>query len=232
MDLGQVRIELEEEQSWRKNEIRFLRNQLAEISSYNDKKRYRKSLVVMLYSHYEGFSKFAMEQYVLVVNRENVKCKDANPSIVAGAWHSKFSAVESGDKKERVFKNALPTDEKLHRFARRREFVETIPNFRVEFAKIPDDTVDVESNLKPVVLRKNLYKLGLPHDAFQTYEGKIGKLLAIRNSVAHGAKKEGLRREEYQPIEQAIFKVMDEFMEIIINSLKDKKFLKLTSPSP
>ena len=96
----------------------------------------------------------------------------------------------------------------------------------------PDDTVDVESNLKPVVLRKNLYKLGLPHDAFQTYEGKIGQLLAIRNSVAHGAKKEGLRREEYQPIEQAIFKVMDEFMELIINSLKDKKFLKLTSPSP
>lgn len=125
----------------------------------------------------------------------------------------------------------MPTDEKLHRFARRREFIETLPDFQVEIAKIPDDTIDTESNLKAVVLRKNLYKIGLPHDAFATYEATIGKLLGIRNGIAHGAIKEGLSRNEYQPIEQAIFKVMDEFMELIINSLKNQKFLKSTSSS-
>lgn len=224
MNLHEIRIELEEEQTWRQNEVRFLRNRLADIPSYTSKKQYRKSLVVMLYSHYEGFCKFAMDIYVKAVNAEGIACADAVPAVVAGSWHAKFSAVESGDKKARVFNRPLPSDDSLHRFARRREFVERLPDFRAEVAEIPDDTVDTESNLWPIVLKKNLYRLGLKHDAFETHDGTISKLLNRRNNIAHGAQRDGLKSEDYLELEKSVFRIMDDFMELILNSLKDEDF--------
>jgi len=59
MDLADIRAQLESELTWRQNEMRLLHNQLEFIEKYEEKKRYRKSLVVMLYSHYEGFCKTA-----------------------------------------------------------------------------------------------------------------------------------------------------------------------------
>jgi hypothetical protein len=45
-----IRGELEEEQTWRRDEIRFLRNQIANMQSDAEKDQYRRSLVVMLYA--------------------------------------------------------------------------------------------------------------------------------------------------------------------------------------
>ena len=226
MNLEAIRIELEEEQTWRQNEIRFLRNQLAGISGYNRKKQYRKSLVVMLYSHYEGFCKFAMESYLKVVNQEGVRCEDATAAIVAGSWHAVFSAVESGDKKERIFKRPLPSGDALHRLARRREFVESLPDFRATTARMPDDTVDTESNLWPIVLQKNLYRLGLQHDAFSSHDSTIRKLLNRRNDIAHGAQRDGLKSDIYLELERAVFRIMDDFMALILDSLKNTEYKK------
>ena len=61
MDLDDVIAQIEEELTWRMDELRFLRNQLANIPDEKNKKRYRKTLIVMLYSYYEGFSKSAFQ---------------------------------------------------------------------------------------------------------------------------------------------------------------------------
>ena len=59
MNIIEVRAEFEEELTWRVDEIRLLHNQLGYIRKEADKMRYRKALVVMLYSHFEGFCKTA-----------------------------------------------------------------------------------------------------------------------------------------------------------------------------
>ena len=54
MDVAEVRAELEEELSHRLEEIRFFRNQLSDIDGIDQKERFCKCLVVMLYAHFEG----------------------------------------------------------------------------------------------------------------------------------------------------------------------------------
>lgn len=77
MDVAEVRAELEEELTHRLDEIRFFRNQLDEIDAVDEKERYCKCLIVMLYAHFEGFWKAAFSIYLNVINQENIKCKDA-----------------------------------------------------------------------------------------------------------------------------------------------------------
>jgi HEPN superfamily RiboL-PSP-like protein len=48
------------------------------------------------------------------------------------------------------------------------------------------DEQPVESNLKPVVLRKILFRLGFPPETFASHEGTIHRLVNRRNNIAHG----------------------------------------------
>lgn len=55
MTANELREELEEELRWRQEELAFFKNQLSNINSEEDSCRYRKSLVFLLYSHFEGY---------------------------------------------------------------------------------------------------------------------------------------------------------------------------------
>ena len=231
VNIQEIRAELEQELTWRTDEIRFLKNRLEDIAGSKQKMLYRKSLVVMLYSHYEGFFKFALLIYVRTINAEGIKCSDANSAIVAGAWHEIFKAMEQGDKKERIFRKPLPGEDSLHRYARRREFVEQLPDFQSTNVTIPDTTIDTESNLWPEVLQKNLYRVGLQHDIFGSNDGTISKLVNRRNDVAHGSRRDGLTAEKYSEMERAVFRMMDDFMLLIVSALRNNAFKKPTAPS-
>ena len=96
-----------------------------------------------------------------------------------------------------------------------------------ETVEIPESVVDTESNLKPVVLRKILFRLGFPYDRFADCEGKINFLLGKRNNIAHGSGKEGLTEKEYSEVEKATFTIMKEIMKLVIEALEKKAYLKV-----
>lgn len=223
-----IRAELEEELTWRRDEMRFLKNQLVDISGNGKKMKYRKSLIVMLYSHYEGFFKFALLLYVKCINNENIKCCDATAEVVAGSWHSIFNAMESGDKKLRIFQTPLPEGDFIHKFSRRKDFVENLPNFENTSVNIPDSTIDTASNLKPDVLKKNLYRVGLEYDLFNANDGNISRLINHRNNVAHGNQRNGLTSRDYDELERVVFRMMDEFMSVIVSSLQQSAYRRPT----
>ena len=50
-----------------------------------------------------------------------------------------------------------------------------------------------------MILRKNLYRLGLPHDLFETFQGEVYRLLGYRNQIAHGELQSGIERQTYDP---------------------------------
>ncbi len=225
MDLEPVRIELERQQTWRQNEIRFLKNQLANIPDESDKKRYRKSLVVMLYSHYEGFFKFALLQYVSAINSSRLDSSKCTQTVAAASLWRHFAELETGKKKSRIFKKA-PIDDHLHRFSRRIEFIERYESFVNSPVRLPEDVINTQSNLWPEAVQKNLYCVGLDHQVLKADDPIIMRLLTTRNSIAHGLEEDGIESADYELLEESVFRLMDKLMELILEAVKSERFIR------
>ncbi|WP_342750601.1 MAE_28990/MAE_18760 family HEPN-like nuclease [Termitidicoccus mucosus] len=223
MNLDSIRAQLEADFKWRQDELRFLQNQGASLSE-SDLEIYRRALIVILYAHFEGFCKFALTVYVNCINGAGIKCDQANYALAAASLADLFAALRNPTQKCAVFKNALPDDSKLHRFARDREFVERASYFGDKIVNISDSVIDTESNLKPIVLRKILYQLGLPHDLFKPFDGSIDRLLGMRNKISHGETKSGVTRKNYDEILAASFAVMTGITIEITNALMERRF--------
>jgi hypothetical protein len=218
--------EIEAEQAWREAEIRFLQNQLALLEEEEARDRFRRTLIVMLYSHLEGFCKFAFGLYVRGINEAQIKCAEATFAIAAASLADLFDALRDSGKKCEEFRNQLPSDEKLHRFARDREFLERAQEFDARIVEIPESVIDLEANLKPVVLRKALYRLGLAHDQFAVMEGQIHMLLNYRNKIAHGAFRDGVPKDTYQVLYGAVFDIMAGVKRDIMAALDERRYLR------
>ena len=229
MDLTDIIAQIEEELTWRLEELKFFKNQLAKIDEENDRMRYRKSLVVMLYSHYEGFCKAAFQIYIKAINNLSLTRDMVNEYIQTASLHDVFKSYHDESKKSPYFRKDLPDDTKLHRYSRQVELVSSMEKLWKEIVVVPETIVDTESNLKPIILRKILFLLGFQQNCLQEYEGQINHLLARRNNVAHGAQKEGLTKEQYEEIETVTLTIMEQVRKLILDALINKHYLKRIS---
>jgi len=102
MDIGSVRAQIEEDLDWRLSEIAFFTAQLNNFKQLKegkeekervekDKKRFRKTLVLMLYAHFEGFFRFSFKVYVNTLNEEKINLSEALDVLVASSLHKEFS---------------------------------------------------------------------------------------------------------------------------------------------
>jgi hypothetical protein len=228
MNVAKLWSEIEEDLSWRLDELRFFQNQLASLKSEQERERFRRALVLLLYAHFEGYCKFALTLYVNSVNRSGVTCGEATFAIAAASLSDLFKALRNPEKKISEFRNSLPDDSKLHQFGREREFVERTAEFATRQVRVGDEVVDTESNLKPVVLRKNLYRLGFPPDQFTEHEGSINKLLEYRNKISHGEMQAGLSRNRYDALKAAVYEVMSEIKVQVMKAIQDRAYLRTT----
>lgn len=130
MTPDEFRAELEEELRWRQEELVFFKNQLSNIESEIDADRYRKSLVLILYSHFEGYVKIALQTYIKYINSLSLQRKDVIPALAAAGMNREFLAYENLDRKCSVFKTELPDDTALHRFCRRVDFIQQMEEFQ------------------------------------------------------------------------------------------------------
>jgi hypothetical protein len=224
MNLPDLSAQLESELAWRQDEIRFFQNRGTILLKPDEQDQYRRAVVLILYAHFEGFCKFAFDLYRTAINGEQVACSDASPAIAAAGWATLFRELRNPSSKCAEFKQALPDDGKLHRFARDREFMERSIEFNRLPVTIPDDFVDTESNLKPVVLRKILYRLGLPHDQFSQHEGEIDRLLRVRNKIAHGESRSGIIATNYEELRAIVFQIMEDVKRQVVESLGQGHF--------
>lgn len=227
MNIADLWAEIEAEQTWRQDEVRFFQNQLSNFKSDEEKNKYRKALILLLYSHFEGFCKFAFTHYVKAINLENLTCGQANYAIAAASLSEIFQTLCNLEKKSPEFKNVLPEDKKLHVFARHKEFLENVNKFESKVLAIPDELVDTESNLKPVVLRKNLFKLGFPHDKFEHLEGQINKLLYFRNNIAHGTNIAGIEKDDYEKLRDDVNLIISEVKQEVMSALQNSAYLRI-----
>lgn len=225
MNLESIWAQIEQDQTWRTDEIRFFDNQVAKVA-IAEQDKFRRANVLLLYSHYEGFCKFTFTVYVNTLNAEQIKGSDANFSLVALSLDSIFKVLRNPQIKSPEFKRALPDDRKLHLFARDKEFLEGSVDFLSRTISIPDGVVDTESNLKPIVLRKNLFRLGFPHDGLESVEGDISQLLNRRNEIAHGGSGVGVTDKEYKRLRTVAIHVMNSVKRYVMHALTNKEYLR------
>lgn len=227
MEVNAYIATMEEELEWRWAEVRALQNHLEAAGSESEKARFRKALVLLLYSHFEGFVKSVARIYGDALNKMNLDCRLAVDELVATSLDSVFSAYDNLDKKNVVFKRDLPNDAQLHRFSRQVEFVCGFDKFLERKVCLPLERVaDTESNLWPYVLKKILFKLGLPHDSFSDQDENVYKLVNKRNAIAHGDEKKGLEKKEYDEWSNCVYSMMSELVKLFTHALEQKKYLK------
>lgn len=225
MDELEFRELLEAELTWRMEELVFLKNILTTVNGEDKKEKYRKSLICMLYSHFEGFVKISLQTYAQFITKQNLSRKHCNENLISTSMFAEFEAYDNFAKKSTIFKRKLPDDSRIHKLCRRTEFVANIPNYLELPLLIKDNCIDTQSNLHYIVLIKNLYQLGLPLDLFEKFELDINKLVHKRNSIAHGNEKSGVKEEEYQIYEKAIYYIMSSIIRVLYDYASNKQFL-------
>lgn len=201
--------ELEDGWAIRQDELLNLQN-LAARMNVADADRYRRAMVLMLYAHFEGGVKFSFQVYVKFLNELNIAVGDANTEIAAAGISDVMQALRDPYRKCPEFSRELPDDSDLHRFARDRELMSVLPEILSRKLSIDDRVVNTESNLKPVILRRILYRLGLDHHLYDHHEYAINKMIRIRNSIAHGESMAGVSEEKYEKLRDVVFDVMQD----------------------
>lgn len=219
-----MRVTLEMELAWRQEELAFFKNQLNEIAEEN-KNRYRKSLVLILYSHMEGYIKICLQTYIQYINSQKLNRRDVNTSLMVASMHKEFIAYENLERKSEFFRKELPDDTRLHRLYRRVDFMEKVEDFKEQELIIDDQIIDTESNLWYIVLQKNLYKVGLPINLFDDYRSDIDALVNRRNSIAHGNFKAGVKDLEFSNWESKVSDIMSGVTRLLYDYANNKRYL-------
>lgn len=224
MNLLSIRAELENERTWRQDEIRFLMNRLADLDKDDDRNRYRRAVLLLLYAHFEGFCKTALLIFVRAINKESLSCDAVQPELVAAACRPILRSLADPNSKSELFRKGAPDDEKLHFTWRSQEFLRRLSEVLAKPVDIPDEIVDTESNLWPVVLKKNLFRLGFDYDRLSAHDGTIHNLVNRRNNIAHGLERTGITESDFEKLHKAVYEVMDEVMLMVVGSLSNQSF--------
>jgi hypothetical protein len=217
--------ELEEDRAVRESEMRLIENFIARSPSEPEKVMLRRSLVLLAYSHLEGFCKFALLAYAGAINAIKLPCRDAATPLVAVTLTKVFAALRDVNSKHPAF-SKLVEDRDLHLMARQREFIEGFERISSREVEIPDSVIDTKSNLSSLVLKRNLYQLGLRYPAVQKHGSTIDKLLGVRNAIAHGDRLKRPRDSDVKEYLSAAFEVMKFVQSEIFDALSGKVYQK------
>jgi hypothetical protein len=184
---------------------------------------------MLTYAHLEGFCKFAFSVYVSAINSMKLTCEESSYALVAATLTKVFQALRNPNSKHPVFANKLPDDAKLHLVARERSFIEEFEKLVKSHVELPESVVDTESNLSTVVLKKNLFKLGLSYPAVDKRKSDIDMLLGMRNAIAHGDALKVPKQGQVDNYVEAAFLVMKFVQYEIFGALNGQTYLRRNS---
>ena len=222
-DILDFRSDMEESLSWRKNEIVTLKNLLREDNHVP----VVKTLIVMLYAHFEGFFKDCLECYIRYINSTEMLLNKFDNSIITASLNREYSAFEDMNRKCKELASVPPAEELLHKFHRRKELTEKLASdYLNRKIRIDEKIINTKSNLDYSVVQENMYVLGLDYNYFSDKQVTITKLVRLRNAVAHGSQKEPIEFMEFEKIERDIFEVMEEIIRYLFQFCLEEKYFK------
>lgn len=201
---------LEEDLSWREHELASLK--LTVIDSDPGSTRQLallRALWALVYAHYEGFCKFAWDQYLEVIEELGPIRRDCSECVAQLSLAKEFKALKADLSPEGLWGFCTG------RFA-------TLMAEPAKFAL----RLETESNLWPSLLKENSSRVGLKLATLDANDMKLRSLVARRNEIAHGQKMTIASLSEYQPYEDAAVLVMHELAVAVIEAVEQRSFTR------
>lgn len=226
---NQLQQEIENEYSVRLSELIKMENfhKLNDNGNEDFAGLYRKSLIIILYSHFEGFCKKVLLIYVDYINRIDLLTENVKDGLAASNMLLEFNRLVDGNYKPIVLgEKALKEDGKLQNYGRRKEFMNSYRNVMSKKLKISEEIVDTESNLKSHVLKKLLFQLDMDFTIVDSCQKDLNELVYKRNAYAHGDLVRMPSIDEYSNFRNKILKLMEDIKFIICDNFINQKYLK------
>lgn len=200
---------LEQDLEWREAELSQLKLQATEAEE--DTIRHQallRALRAILYAHYEGFCKFALDTCLDALTELQPRRIDCKYRIAALSLQNQFRAL-SGDLSN-----------------------ENCASFIHDFSAIFNQTVEfnfqfaTQGNLHPRALLKYYQSVCLPSDSVEDNRRMLEALVRRRNDIAPGKQVPVRSFKEYQEHEDAAITVIHGLAIAIIEALEQKQYLK------
>jgi len=214
MDITDFRSELEEDLAWRLDELRHLRNELlGDIDRDQWPAVAMRSILVMQYAHLEGFAQNCFAMYVGIVNQQRLRAHEVHPHLFASALVNEFETIRLGSGGDQESEGG-----RLLRRARSQvRFVEKLRSLSDNICLIDvDAAVSMEMNFGPDVLRRTLFRLGIPETELnQAYYDALEFVRRTRNDIAHGSRKERIAVAQFDAYQRRCEQFMGELVRMI-----------------
>lgn len=222
MNLEDLRVQLEEDLAWRLDELRRLRNELLGARRPDEwPVAAMRAILVMQYAHLEGYARQAFTLYVTAINSRNMHSHELKPHLFASACTPEFEALRlpSPDNESE--------DGKLMRRAKKQvEFVDRIRALHLSTVTIdPDSAVSMEMNFGSDVLRRTLFRLGIPEgEVGKSYFTSIEFVRNTRNEIAHGSRKERIPPGLFQAHQRKCEQFMQDLARLVTTAIAREYF--------
>jgi len=203
--------DLDDGLQWRKIEVAAMRSQIEKLSIADASKPLGRGLLragsILLYAHWEGFTKDACQGYLDFVARRRLKFGELSDGWVSLSLRGISSASLRGD----------PTAN-----AQLVEVVRRGPELR---ARIPrSGVVETRSNLRHAVLMEIFGALDLDGRAFVTRAQLIDRRLCDRrNDIAHG-RENFPTQAEYIDMHGHVVTMLDEVRDLIVVAARERSY--------
>jgi hypothetical protein len=226
MNVVELRALLEQEATWRDEELRLMRNALAGQGLGEEDATYCRTLLVMTYAHLEGFVKQALSVYVGMLNAESYTCGQLVEPLAASTLAVQMKLMRNP--LVAVPQTVLDLELKLQRQAEREvDLVRKVREHDGHVAVLDaDDLTATDSNLSPAVLRRNLYRLGLDPEVLATHHNGLAFLLRTRNDIAHGKRTETIPPAQFRAAVAAAQGVMNALPQVLYSACRWGKFFR------
>ena len=223
----EVARDVELDRDTRRAEIVLLERYLSLATGEVEKKALRRCIVVVSYSHFEGFCKFALVAYLSAINSYDLTTDRAAVPLVAASMSDIFEALRNESKKHDLFRRNLANDADVHRLARQQEFVHSYGSLIAQRTiLVSDRIVDAKSNLNAAVLKRNLFAIGLSFDFVDQHRAAIDSLLHVRNSIAHGDILMDPKKEHMDRYQTAMNTIMSRVQQEVLEALTARRYLR------
>ncbi len=185
-EINDIRVMIERDIKWRQDEISFLSNLINNIEGSNKddlKKIYRKTLVITLYAHFEGYFKYAFEVYAETLNSLDIEIEKVISVLKISSLNNVFSKY---DEQNKWIQGTFLYEKNNKRFINRKILIESIDSLNNNKLRLPissssdnkNSIVFTESNLTPNVIDKILYRLGI-HPKLGVRNSDFNKLMGV-----------------------------------------------------
>lgn len=212
--------------TWRKLEI----NDLILIAEKEEKVVVLKSIILLLYAHWEGYIKKTSRVYLKYIIENKIKVSDLTENFKAVALKGLSKEVFTS-KESLSLANELTL---IKRYSLIKDYtIDKLIKIDLEIEK-DKSIVDTQDNLNPAVFKNILEIIGLNYNnQYEIRKSHLeNDLLAYRNSIGHGNKKLSKGTEfdleimTIKKLREIIFSIIENFRDEIIYYSKEEYFLK------